>query len=45
MELNQEKVEEPVLAVLWLTLHDQAQGLEDDRLGHHGSIALEGIHF
>lgn len=45
MELNQEKVEEAVLAVLWLTLHDQVRAWKTiawdtmDRLHEKGFIS------
>jgi len=45
MKLNQQKVDEAVLAVFWLTLHDKVEAWKDNRLGHYGSVAPEGIHF
>ncbi len=45
MELNQQKVEEAVLAVLWLTLHDEVRAWKSidwatmDRLHQKGLIS------
>ena len=44
MKLDRQKVEEAVLAVLWLTLHNEVEAWKTIDWETIGSIASEGVH-
>ena len=43
MEIDVDKIDDAVLGLLWLTLHDERRAWKGFRLGRSGSAASEGF--